>query len=178
MNGFTQTIHWREMLVPTDSPIALVVRGTLMYLFIVAGFRLFRRDAGSISMSDLLVVVLIADAAQNGMAGEYKSVTEGAVVVGTIFAWNYVLDWLAYRSRFVHWLLHPPPMPLVENGQIRYRNLRSQSITRSDLLEQLREQGVDDPQMVKLCVLESDGRISVIRYVEGEQRPPREKHVT
>ena len=48
----------------------LIVRGSLMYLLILAGFRVFRRDAGSLSVSDLLVVVLIADAAQNGMAGD------------------------------------------------------------------------------------------------------------
>jgi uncharacterized membrane protein YcaP (DUF421 family) len=112
--------------------------------------------------------VLIADAAQNGMAGEYKSITEGAIVVATIFAWNYVLDWLAYRWRVVHWLLHPPALLLVRNGQILARNLRAELITRDDLLSQLREQGVEDVQKVKKCYLESDGRLSVIRADSGE----------
>jgi uncharacterized membrane protein YcaP (DUF421 family) len=163
-------IDWHQMLVPTGSLLELVVRGSVMYLLILAGFRLFRRDAGSLSVSDLLVVVLIADAAQNGMAGEYKSLTEGAVIVGTIFAWNYALDWLAYRSRFVYWLLHPPSLLLIRDGQIQFRNLRSQLITRQDLLEQLREQGVESPGSVKKCFLESDGRMSVIRKDDGE--PP------
>jgi len=35
------------------------------------------------------VVVLIADAAQNAMASEYKSITEGAVLIGTIASWDY-----------------------------------------------------------------------------------------
>src|SRR5512144_1542586 len=100
------SIDWHGMLVPTANPLELIVRGSLMYLLILAGFRVFRRDAGSLSVSDLLVVVLIADAAQNGMAGEYKSLTEGVVVVATIFFWNYTLDWLSYRSQFIHWLLH------------------------------------------------------------------------
>lgn len=161
-------IDWREIFVPTTSPLELVVRASVMYLLILAGFRVFRRDAGSLSVSDLLVVVLIADAAQNGMAGEYKSVPEGAIVVATIFAWNYLLDWLAYRSRFVRWLLHPPPLLLVRNGQIQHRNLRSQLITRSDLLEQLREQGIDDLHDVKTCCLEGDGRMSVIRHTPDD----------
>ena len=156
------------MFVPTGSLLELVVRGSLMYLLILAGFRVFRRDAGSLSVSDLLVVVLIADAAQNGMAGEYKSLTEGVVIVATIFAWNYVLDWLAYRSRFVYWLLHPPSLLLIRNGQIQFRNLRSQLITKDDLLEQLREQGVESVERVKKCFLESDGRMSVIREDDGE----------
>ena len=97
--GFA-AIDWRAMFVPTGSLVELVLRGSFMYLLILAGFRVFRRDAGSLSVSDLLVVVLIADAAQNGMAGEYKSLTEGALLVATIFGWNHLLDWLSYHSRF------------------------------------------------------------------------------
>src|SRR6187455_3289711 len=97
------SIDWSAIFVPSGNPLELVLRASVMYLLILAGFRVFRRDAGSLSVSDLLVVVLIADAAQNGMAGEYKSLTEGAIVVATIFAWNYLLDWLAYRWRAVNW---------------------------------------------------------------------------
>jgi uncharacterized membrane protein YcaP (DUF421 family) len=157
------SVHWHALFAPTGSLLELVIRAPAMYLLILAGFRLFRRDAGSLSVSDLLVVVLIADAAQNGMAGEYRSLTEGAVVVATIFAWNYVLDWLAYRFSSVYWLLHPPPLLLVRDGRIQHGNMRAESITRADLLEQLREQGVENLASVKQCFLESDGKMSVIR---------------
>ena len=85
------------------------------------------------------------------------------IVVTTIFAWNYALDWLAYRFGLVHWLLHPPPLLLVRNGQLQHRNLRAELITKEDLLEQLREQGVEEVASVKKCFLESDGKLSVIR---------------
>jgi uncharacterized membrane protein YcaP (DUF421 family) len=175
MSPMSWAIDWRAMFVPTASVLELVVRASLMYLLILTGFRMFRRDAGSLSVSDLLVVVLIADAAQNGMAGEYKSLTEGGIIVATIFAWNYALDWLAYRSRLVHWLLHPPSLLLIRNGQIQDRNLRSQLITKEDLLEQLREQGVDDVATVKKCFLEGDGRLSVIRSNKNESSRQREE---
>jgi uncharacterized membrane protein YcaP (DUF421 family) len=168
------SVDWRGIFVPTGSLPELVIRGSLMYLLILAAFRVFRRDAGSLNVSDLLVVVLIADAAQNGMAGEYRSLTEGVVLVSTIFGWNYTLDWLSYRSPFMYWLLHPPPLLLVRDGEVQRRNLRRELITRDDLLEQLREQGIDDIRRVKQCFLEGDGRMSVIPYEQGEshQRPP------
>jgi uncharacterized membrane protein YcaP (DUF421 family) len=168
-------IDWGDIFVPTGSLLELVLRASLMYLLILAGFRIFRREAGSLSVSDLLVVVLIADAAQNGMAGEYKSLTEGAIVVATIFAWNYALDWCAYRSRFVFWLLHPPSLLLIRNGQIQHRSLRAELITKEDLLEQLREQGVEDLASVKKCFLESDGKISVIRHDASQPHRPADK---
>ena len=163
-----QSIDWHSLLVPSGSLLELVLRTSAMYLLILAGFRVFRRDAGSLSVSDLLVVVLIADAAQNGMAGEYRSLTEGAVIVATIFAWNYVLDWLAYRSRVMSWLLQPPAVLLIRDGRLLGRNLRSQLMTKEDLLAQLREQGVEDVQAVKKACLEGDGRLSVIRADVGE----------
>jgi len=168
-------IDWHRMFVPSGSLVELVIRGSLMYLLILAGFRIFRRDAGSLSVSDLLVVVLIADAAQNGMAGEYHSLTEGAVIVATIFAWNYLLDWLAYRSSAVAWLLHPPPLLLIQRGRIHFKNLRAQLITRADLMEQLREQGVEDVASVRKCFLESDGKLSVIREDATEPSPRRKE---
>ena len=163
VHPFVAVVDWHALFVPDTSLLELVIRASLMYLLILAGFRTFRRDAGTLSVSDLIVVVLIADAAQNGMAGEYRSVTEGAIVVATIFAWNYGLDWLGYRSRAVHWLLNPPPLLLVRNGRIHHQNLRAQLITTEDLMEQLREQGIEDVSAVKEARLESDGNISVIR---------------
>jgi uncharacterized membrane protein YcaP (DUF421 family) len=84
---------WGEIFGLTVSPIELIVRGTAMYLFLFLVFRVIvRRRIGAIGMADILVLVIIADAAQNGMAGEYRSVTEGAILVGTIIAWKYVTE--------------------------------------------------------------------------------------
>jgi uncharacterized membrane protein YcaP (DUF421 family) len=51
-----------------------------------------------------LVIVLIADAAQNAMANDYKCITEGTLLVLTMAVWNFVLDWLGYPPRGVQGL--------------------------------------------------------------------------
>lgn len=164
-------MQWTEMFVPNTSLLELFVRGTCMYLGILALLRVFRRDAGSLSMADLLLIVLVADAAQNAMAGEYRSITEGAVLVGTIFGWNYLLDWLAFHSPAVHRLMNPAPLPLIVDGTLQRRNMRSQLITLDDLKEQLREQGVEHISDVKRCAMEADGNLSVIRRASGDANP-------
>jgi uncharacterized membrane protein YcaP (DUF421 family) len=165
-------IDWNAVLVPTVSLLEIVLRGSLMYLAILAALRLFRREAGALSTADLLVIVLVADAAQNGMASKYDSVTEGLVLVGTIFAWNYLLDWLGYRYRWVYQLLNPAPLLLVKNGRLQRRNLRAELLSVEDLTEQLREQGVEHLAQVKRCYLEGDGHLSVIRFKPGEEPSP------
>jgi len=160
---------WHQMFAPSVSPLELVIRGTIMYLAILAAMRIFRRQTGSLNTADLLVVVLVADAAQNGMSSDYKSVTDGLVLVGTIYAWNYLLDAAAFRWRPIHRMLNPPPLPLVRDGQVLRRNLRQEMLTLDELMEQLREQGVERLSEVRSCCLEGDGHLSVIRRKDGDE---------
>src|SRR5262245_57214945 len=72
-----------------ESPLEMVVRGSAMYWFLFLLFRVvIRRRVGAVGIGDVLLLVIIADAAQNAMAGEYRSVSDGIVLVSTIVGWN------------------------------------------------------------------------------------------
>lgn len=155
-------IDWRAVFTPTINVAEIFLRGTVIYLFLFFVLRLLRRGAGALGISDFLVIVLIADAAQNAMASDYKSITEGLLLVGTIVFWDYLLDWLSYRFPRMHRVLRPKPLLLVEDGQLQRRNLKEEMITKEELMGQLREQGIEDIAEVRKCYLEADGQISVI----------------
>lgn len=170
-------MDWGSMFVPTHSLAEIVMRGTFMYwvLFLILRF-VMQRQTGGIGIADLLVVVLIADAAQNAMSKDYQSITEGAVLVLTIVAWNYALDWLGSRFPLVGRLTRPPPIQLVREGRMLRENMRREMVTRDELLAQLREQGVKDVSEVQQACLEGDGHISVIRR-DGQDIAPRRNTV-
>jgi len=172
-------IDWHGVFVPTVSLLELVLRGTLMYLGIFVLMRVSRRVVGSISTADMLIVVVVADAAQNGMSADYHSVTEGAVLVGTIFAWNWFMDWLEFRFPSLQPMLEGRPLPLIRNGRILRRNMRAEMITMAELHSQLREHGVESISQVKRCCLEADGHLSVITEDgDTDKYPERQsKHV-
>ena len=68
-------VNWNAMFVPEHSLVEIVLRGTIMYIVLFSILRFFmKRQSGVIGIADLLVIVLIADAAQNAMANEYKSI--------------------------------------------------------------------------------------------------------
>jgi uncharacterized membrane protein YcaP (DUF421 family) len=173
------SIDWHRFFVPEHSILEMFVRGTVMYLVIFIFLRLIgRRINGSIGTADLLVIVMIADAAQNGMAHEYKSVTEGIALVATILLWDFILDWLSFRSPALRPLLSSPALPLVKNGVLQRANLRREMITREELMSQLREQGLESYDKVKLALLEGDGHISVIKTDgrSGEKGKKKDTH--
>jgi uncharacterized membrane protein YcaP (DUF421 family) len=155
-------IDWKSVFIPSLHIGEIILRGTVVYLFLFVLLRLLRRGAGTIGISDLLVVVLIADAAQNAMASEYKSITEGLILVATIIFWDYFLDWLGYKVTPVRRLIRPAPLLLIKNGRVQRRNLRREMITEEELIEQLREHGVESVEEVKASHIEGDGHISVI----------------
>src|SRR5688572_33310345 len=126
-------MNWDEIFGLSLSPWELVIRGTAMYLFLFLLFRVvIRRRVGSIGMADILILVIVADASQNAMSGEYKSVTEGAILVGTIIAWNMLIDWLNFQVPALRDWLEPAPLPLIENGMLLHRNLRQEYLSEDE----------------------------------------------
>jgi uncharacterized membrane protein YcaP (DUF421 family) len=155
---------WQELFGITVSPWELIVRGSAVYWFLVIVFRtILRRDAGSVGIADILLLVIIADAAQNAMAGEYRSITDGIILISTIIGWNMLIDWMSYRSPKLRRLFEPDAVALVRDGRILRRNLRREYIAEAELMAKLREQGVDDVKEVKAAYFEADGAFSVIK---------------
>ena len=75
-------MDWSELFGLSVSPWELIVRGSAMYLFLFLLFRVvIKRRMGAVGMADILILVIVADAAQNGMSGEYKSITKGFIAV-------------------------------------------------------------------------------------------------
>ena len=157
-------IDWSEVWRLSVSPWELVLRGSVMYWFIFAAFRVFvRRDMGSIAIGDVLFLMLVADAAQNGMAGEYRSLTDGMILVGTLLVWNIAVDGLSYLSPALRRVLSPRTVLLVKNGAVIRGNLRRQFITEEELQAKLRENGVEHLGEVKAAYMEADGDVSVLK---------------
>jgi uncharacterized membrane protein YcaP (DUF421 family) len=157
-------MSWHDLFVPTVSLLTLALRGTLVYLGIVILLRVaLKREAGMLTLPDVLMTVLIADAASPAMTADYRSVTEGFVVVGTIVFWNFALDWLAYRVPWVRRRLHPGPLLLIRDGAMVHGNMRRELITEDDLWSALRREGVDELAQVRRAYMEHDGHVSVIK---------------
>ena len=123
---------------------------------------MLRRQAGGIGTSDVLVIVLIAEVAGNGIAPNDESVVEGVLLVGTILFWSYVVEWLQYRFPAFERLVRQPKLKLIENGRMLRRNMRREFVTTEELMAQLREDGLEDCANVKAAYMEDDGSISII----------------
>jgi uncharacterized membrane protein YcaP (DUF421 family) len=155
-------VDWSELLIPSGSLVAIAVRGTAIYLVLFLLMRFLpRRTIGQASASDLLIIVLIADAVQNGMADEYRSITEGLLLAAVIIGWALLIDWLDYRFPRLH-LATGREVMLIEDGQLLRRNMARQLITEDEVLSQLRLHGLDSPAQVRKGFIEGDGHFTLL----------------
>lgn len=171
-------VGWSDTFRPDLPLLEIFLRGSIMYLGIYVLLRtILRREAGMISMPDILLIVLLADAAQNGMADGYTSVVDGLLLVVVLIFWNFVLDRLAYAFPAVERFVHPPPLPLVHDGRLLRHNLRREWISHEELWSRLRANGVEELAQVKAAYIEADGTITVTRRgdSDGAARTPRRR---
>jgi uncharacterized membrane protein YcaP (DUF421 family) len=155
-------VDWSELLIPSGSLVAIAIRGTAIYLVLFAVMRFLpRRTIGQASASDLLIIVLIADAVQNGMSDDYRSITEGLLLAAVIIGWALVIDWL--DNVFPHWhLASGKELVLIEDGKFLRRNMARQLITEDEVLSQLRLHGLDSPAQVRKGFIEGDGHFTLL----------------
>ena len=152
--------------------LELMLRGSLMYWFLFLVFRLIlRRDVGVMGITDFLFIVLLGDAAQNGMIGNATSASDAGVLIATLVFWNVVIDWATWRFPAVEKLLAARRLMLVRDGKRDRRNMRRQFITDAELMSKVREEGLEDLSKVKSMFLESDGEISLIRQPDADSAP-------
>lgn len=159
-----QHINWSKMFSPDTAVLEIIIRGSVTYLVIFFLLRIIlkRQAGGNIGTTDVLVIVLLADASQNAMAGGYKSITDGLLLVAVIIFWSFFLDWLGYHWPFFRSLIKDPKLPLIIDGKMLKKNMRKELVTEEELLSEIRKEGHEKVEEIARAFMESDGNISII----------------
>jgi uncharacterized membrane protein YcaP (DUF421 family) len=142
---------------------AIVLRSTIIYLFIVLAIRVFgKKELAQLSVIDLVFILLISNAVQNAMVGGDSSLLGGIIAAASLFVVNIILDRLFFRSKKISEFFQGNPLMLIYNGKVIENHLRQADIPREELEAVVREHGVKTISEVNLAMLETDGNISIL----------------
>jgi uncharacterized membrane protein YcaP (DUF421 family) len=141
----------------------VALRTAIVYAFLVLAFRVAgKREVGQLSILDLVVLLLIADALQNAMVGENTTILGGLLAAATLIVLDRVLKAFTDRSPPLRKALEGEPRLLVRDGKVMKRALREEGISEDELATAIRQHGVEGVDDVRLAVLEIEGTISVV----------------
>jgi uncharacterized membrane protein YcaP (DUF421 family) len=137
---------------------SLVVFAAFVVVLRVAG----KRELGQFTLTDLVLILLVANAVQPAMTGPDSSLIGGIVIIVTLFVANVVLSLLRVRWSPVRKFLEGQPALLARDGQWSPATMRREGIDIEEAMAALREHGVKDVADTDLVMLEDDGTISVV----------------
>lgn len=141
----------------------IVARTLLVYLGVLVGLRLMgKRELAQMTVFDLVMVLLIANAVQNAMTGPDFSVQGGLIAAAVLLIVNRLVAWLRIHGGVWGRLIEGSPTVLVQDGKYLDPALRKEGLERAQVEMAMREHGIDDASTVKLAVLEIDGSISIV----------------
>jgi uncharacterized membrane protein YcaP (DUF421 family) len=146
-----------------SSALAIVLRTAAVYVALFVGLRLMgKRELGQMTVFDLVVVLLLANAVQNAMVGPDSSLQGGLIAAGVLLILNRVVA--AARIHAGSWgrFIEGAPTVLLQEGQFLDPALRKEGLERQQVEMAMREHGIDSPAQVRLAVLETDGSISIV----------------
>jgi uncharacterized membrane protein YcaP (DUF421 family) len=140
-----------------------VLRAFLIYGFLFVALRLSgKRTLAQVTPFDLVLLLIISEAVQNGMTQNDLSLTNSIVLVTTLVLLDIGISFLK-RNHRIGRVIESAPLIVVQNGEPLAERMAATRITEDDVLEAARmSHGLERMDQVKHAVLEPDGEISII----------------
>jgi uncharacterized membrane protein YcaP (DUF421 family) len=152
-----------------------ILRSVLIYAFLVVALRVVgKRELGQANTLDLVVLLLVANAVQNGIIGNDLSITGALIGAGTLFVVNETLNRTTYALPWLSRALEGQPTVLIQNGKPVQKSLFRAGISLPDLRAIARRQGYADLGEVHTAILETNGVISMFKKDEPQIYHPAE----
>jgi uncharacterized membrane protein YcaP (DUF421 family) len=141
----------------------IALRGIVIFWFLVFVTRVMgRRELSSLSAFDLILLVVLGDAIQQGLTQDDYSVTGTIIAVSTIAALQVGTSYVSFRSRRARKVLEGLPLVLVQDGRIIEANLKRERLDEDEVATEMRLQQIGSFDDVAWAILETNGSISFI----------------
>jgi uncharacterized membrane protein YcaP (DUF421 family) len=142
----------------------LIVRGTIVYLFLLILLRLTgKRQIGQLAPFDLVLLLVLSNAVQNSMNGGDNSLVGGLISAATLVALNYGVGYATFKSKKLEALIEGRPQVIIHNGKVFEDVMRSAKLTHHELSAALRRSGCTCAEEVQMAILENNGSISIVQ---------------
>jgi uncharacterized membrane protein YcaP (DUF421 family) len=142
----------------------LVLRAIVLFVFLMVVTRVIgRRELSSLQPFDLILLIVLGDAVQQGLTQDDYSLTGVVLTVGTFVVLQVSVSWVGYRFPKTRPVLEGDPIIVIQDGEPIERNMKRERLTIDELAEAARLEGIEHLADVKWAVVETTGRISFIQ---------------
>ena len=141
----------------------IVLRAVVVFVFLLVLMRVIgRRELSSLQPFDLILLIILGDAVQQGLTQDDYSLTGALLAIGTIAVLQVFVSWIGFRFPKARPVLEGTPIVVVQDGEVIERNLKRERLTVEEIAEEARRQQIAHLSDVRFAILETSGTISFI----------------
>jgi uncharacterized membrane protein YcaP (DUF421 family) len=142
----------------------IALRALFLYAFVIFVMRVIgRRELSSLSAVDLVLLIVLGDAIQQGLTQDDYSVTGAVIAVSTIASVQVGSSYLSFRSKRARKVLEGNPIVVIQDGKLLEDNLKRERLTSDEVAEEMRMQQIASFDEVKWGIVENNGQISFVK---------------
>jgi uncharacterized membrane protein YcaP (DUF421 family) len=143
----------------------LALRAMFLFVFVFALTRVIgRRELSALEPFDLILLIVLGDAIQQGLTQDDYSLTGAVIVVSTLAILQVFVSFLGFRFEKLRPLLEGDPIVVVQDGKPIQKNLRRERMAVEEVLEEARQQAqISSLDEIEWAILETSGNISFIK---------------
>ncbi|HEV8460674.1 MAG TPA: YetF domain-containing protein [Gaiellaceae bacterium] len=142
----------------------IVLRAIAVFAFLLVLTRIIgKRELSSLQPLDLILLIILGDAVQQGLTQDDYSLTGAFLAIGTIAVLQVFTSYVSWRFPRTRPMLDGTPIIILQDGELIERNLKRERLTPDEVAEEARQQSIAHLSEVKFAILETNGRISFIK---------------
>jgi uncharacterized membrane protein YcaP (DUF421 family) len=147
----------------------VLVVGALAYAALLAVVRFSgKRTLAKLNAFDLIVTVALGSTLATVVLSPDVTLAQGVIALALLVGLQFAVAWLSVHIRPVRSLVKARPTLIVRRGAFLEEAMRTQRVTRGEVLQVLRQHGAASAADVAAVVLETDGSLSVVRDGGGD----------
>lgn len=149
--------------------IISVIRTILLYIVIILAIRIMgKRQIGELQTSELVVTLLISDIAAIPMQNTEQSLLSGIVPILILIVCEIIISFLMLKRAGFRRIICGKPIVIISDGKINQSEMHRLRMSTEDLSEELRQQGVFNIEDVGFAIVETNGKLSVLKKPEKD----------
>jgi len=142
----------------------IFIRTIILYITVMIAMRLMgKRQVGELQPSELVITIMISELAAIPAASIGVPLVSGIVPVLTLIIAEIVVSFFAMKSKGFRKVVSGSPSVIIRNGKINYVEMERIRMNIDDLLEETRIAGYPVISDIKLAIVETNGKLSIIQ---------------
>lgn len=165
-------IDWQSFFIGEHEPVFILevlLRSLLMFLVILIALRILgKRSVAQLSVFELGVIIGLGSAAGDPMFNKDIGLLPCLAVFTVVIGMSRLLTFLINKNDRMEKVLEGRPTYLIQDGELLYKNFKSEPVAQNELFAQLRIHSVSHLGQVKTALVETNGSISIFYFEDAD----------